>query len=479
MNQNEYTHFINSSPSLTRYKDTLKRCMYMYYPRINPIDLDNALNYSIQKRFKDSNKVRITNSYKRYRNSEDEYVTPEQKTTLKYVADYIVSREPIITPHGVMFKHHTEVPNPLDDVIQSFLKLRSKYKAKMFEYPKGSEDFEKYNLSQALEKINANGCYGVLGMGTSLLYNVNVASSVTATGRAMVSTMTLHFESFLNNNVKFGSLNEVVQFIDNIRNECTIRKFDDRVVLEHWVSPEECFAKLILSTGYRWIPSEKEMDIIWRIVNNLSSIDRNRVYYKNNLFEFAKNPYVLNLVKKILHNMDQPMLTPDKVEPGVAEDLILLTDLMKEYVFYNYLFIDRIDRCDNMIKSVTMVSDTDSTIISLDGWYRFILENIKGESFKIANDVPHPALDEEPKELKEKVLDYDFDTDEIVEVERISNPTTIPANDSVKYSIVNLMIYILDKTVNTYMIKACENMNTQMSQYRTNCSIIAKSEFLN
>ena len=151
--------------------------------------------------------------------------------------------------------------------------------------------------------------YGTIGQATSLLYNVNVASSITSQGRALVSSMTLHFEMMLNNNVKFGSLNEAIQYIDNIKNEGLQRKYDDRVILSHWITPEECFADLILTCGYRWVPSTSEMDIIWKIVNNLSQEDRNRVYYKNNLFEFCSNPYVFNIIRTILHKLDEPVLT--------------------------------------------------------------------------------------------------------------------------------------------------------------------------
>ena len=98
--------------------------------------------------------MRIVNSYKRYRDENDNYKDFEQQITLKKLADYILSRRPILTANGVMFKNHTLEPNPMDEVIQSFLKLRSQYKKQMFSYPKGSEDFEKYNLLQSLTRMS-------------------------------------------------------------------------------------------------------------------------------------------------------------------------------------------------------------------------------------------------------------------------------------------------------------------------------------
>ena len=304
-----------------------------------------------------------------------------------------------------------------------------------------------------------------------------MASSITAQGRALVSSMTLHFEMILNNNVKFGSLNEVIQYIDNIKKEGMNRKYDDRIILQHWITPEECFADLILTCGYRWVPSTSEMDIIWKVVNNLSQIDRNRVYYKNNLFEFCDNPYVFNIIRTILHKLDEPVLTSASMPEYVLDDATYFRDLIMEYVYYRYMTIDRIDRCDNMIKSVTMVSDTDSTIISLDGWYRFVVEKIKGESFKIANDIPNPNMDENIPPLKEKVLDYNFETDEIIEREIESNPAVVPANEGVKHSIINLLAFCLDKTVNDYMEKFCENTHSLNVNFHTDCKIISKNEF--
>ena len=148
------------SPTIQSYKDKMKRLMYLYNPHIPQEDLDSILDYSINKGLYNA-QAGISNSYKRY-------IDPETKKfkdlfheyTLLQIADYIKTRNPIVTSMGTMFQHHESVPNPLAITIQSFLDLRSQHKKEMFKYPKGSEQFEKYNLLQQLDKIDANGIYG-------------------------------------------------------------------------------------------------------------------------------------------------------------------------------------------------------------------------------------------------------------------------------------------------------------------------------
>lgn len=483
---------INDSPTLYHYKEKMKEVLRLYYPTASPSDLDKAIDYSIQKRVKDAN-AKVSNSYKRYRvieNNKLVYKDLEQDATLLKLADYIASRKPIVTPYGVMFsKHESEIPNPLAVVVQSFLDLRGIHKKQMFQYPKGSEEFQKYNLLQILDKTDGNAIYGCLGQYSALIYNNMVASSITSAGRSAVSTMTLHFEMFLNNNVKFGSLNETLEFINNIINESRFRKYNDFEILNHIPSVEECFAKIVLSTGYRWIPNDKELNIIWNILQNLSQEDITRIYYKNNLFEFVSNKKIMDLVLGMLKKLETPFFTSSKVPPEIADDLVLFKDLCFEYVYYKYMFIDRVDRCDNMIKSVTMVSDTDSTIISVDGWYRFIVQQVSGMKLKIANDFEDPSLAdidemaellEDKNESKEEIdYDYNFHTDEIIEIDKMSHPEISTGDNNVRYSIISILSYVLDHTVNDYMIKMCGNMNSIDSKHTPDkCKIWAKTEFL-
>ena len=110
----------------------------MYMP-VSKEELDPIVDYSIQKRYYESKCV-VDNTYTK----------KKYNMTLLRMADYIASKQPIVTAHGTMFMKHGTVPNPMTEVVQQFLDLRKEHKDKMFTFPKGSEDFEKYNLLQSL-----------------------------------------------------------------------------------------------------------------------------------------------------------------------------------------------------------------------------------------------------------------------------------------------------------------------------------------
>lgn len=466
--------------AIEQYKDRMSDIIRLIIP-ISKEELDPILDYSINKRYKEYH-VSIENSY------------TKRKTdmTLLMLTDYIISREPIVTAYGTMFKKHGTVPNPMAVVIQQFLDKRSEDKKKMFKYPKGSEMFEKYNLAQQLDKIDCNGIYGVLGMYTSALFNINVATSVTTQGRAMISTATMFLESFLANNVKFGSLDQVLEFIVNVTKED--RKYRDEDILDHPVSIEDCFGKIILSCGYRWVPNEKEMDIIWRVINNLGQYDLNRVYYKNNLYEFMDNRYMKNIIISIMKTLDTPFFNSLEPPANIIPMLDELTNLLREFVVYNYMYIDRIDRCDNMIKSVIAVSDTDSVIVSMDAWYRYIIDMIDKdcgfENLKILRCNPIDAVkffdtDEfgdyldlsqlSPIYFDEPEESYDFKNDKIIEIKHAIDPLKFYTEDYMRFTIINILSYSVGILMNQYIEKLV--VNNHAMEPGKKCKMYLKTEF--
>lgn len=468
----------DSSITLQKYKDTTKRLLKYSFPNMNENDFEAAIDYSINKRLYNSN-ASIYNNYKHQR----------VDSTLLDIADYIYSREPILTAYGVMFKKHKQQQEPLLKVIQSFLDNRAKDKKIMFSYEKGSEDYEHWNLIQLLDKIDANGVFGILTMNASLVYNIHVGASILAQSRSQISSLSMLFEMFLANNVKFGSLDEVMVYIDNIVREKNQRQFKDSDLLDHDVPVHQVFGHIVMMCGWLWIPDDEDLNIIWDVLQNLQQEDLNRIYYKNNLYEFMNNSSMTKALHDLIAGLQQPYLVPMEPPEEIRAELDVFRDIICEYVYYAYQIPDRIDRNANMIKSVIMISDTDSCIISLDAWYRFGLSTIGTEKIPITRmlidpigEVSKDDIGEDGKvhfkavEFEDPDIDYDFYNDEVVEMEHFINPIAFIPQDNVRYSIINIMAYILDKVVNDYMLRFTK-ANFSYTDYIP-CKIIAKNEFL-
>ena len=92
-----------------------------------------------------------------------------------------------------MFMRPGTEPVPLLNMIKSFMDLRGIHKDQMFQYDKGTDEYNHYNLLQLLDKIDANGTYGVLTQASCLLCNMFVGASITAQGRALIATATMFF----------------------------------------------------------------------------------------------------------------------------------------------------------------------------------------------------------------------------------------------------------------------------------------------
>lgn len=457
------------------YKKDMTDILKLIYPSLTREYIDNALDYSIKNRYNEVT-AHLNNSYTK----------TKQDMNLFKLTNWILKKEPIMTAYGVLFKKHADTENPLIDMIAMFMNNREIHKKEMFKYPKNSELFEKYNLLQLLDKIDCNAIYGILSAASSALYNIDVAASITAQGRSLISSATMFFEMFLSNNVKFASLDEVLVFINNVKNEKHTRQFDDKLILDRDITTEECFSKLVLTIGdYRrgivkWIPTEEDLEIIWYAVSHLTQEDINRVYYKNNLYDFFDNKSMTKSLIYIMKKMKQPYLDPNMVPEEISVELETLLSLVKEYVFYNYQIIDRIERNAHMVKNVAIISDTDSAIVSFDAWYHFVLNKLEGITLnlnrkKTEEIVEYTYNTKWKREIEEKELDFDFIKDEIIEVPKKQRVITYMVNKELKFSILNIIAYLCSQLINEYMLSYTKSNHSYAEGKK--CLIIMKNEF--
>lgn len=461
---------------IKEYKKVAMRMLPLSFPNLSIYEIEQAVDYSISNRIYNETDCVLYNNYK------------EKRTQVSIIdmCEYIMSQEPIVTSFGTLFRKNAK--NPLVDMIMSFLADRKKHKKIMFTFPKGSNEFAKYNLFQLLDKRDANSIYGGLGNYSCLFFNLHVAPSITTQSRAAISSAGLQFEMFLANGSKFESLNEVVTFIDNICQEKSERKYKDEDLLTHIPTVDECFAKVIMTCGFNYVPSLEDLDIIWNILCELDQEDITRIYYKNNLYEFMENPSMLSALDYLLKTLETPFMDPNTPPKEIQAELDEFTDILMEYIYYHHHIVDRIDKYHNMIRNVCIITDTDSSIVSVDAWLRFSLDRVGHEDMKIKHQLlsVYKTLERdqfgdqttEPHVLShiEEETDYSFYDDELIQAKRLMNVMHVVPQEGLRYSIINIISYVLGKVVNDYMVRFTVNANS----YREDkpCLLTMKNEFL-
>lgn len=457
------------------YKDTMRRNIRYLFPQLSSDELERAIEYSIDKRIINST-CQLNDTYK----------NAVYNTNMLELTEYIMHDRPILTSFGCLFHRHGDIDNPLYMMIQEFADRRNRFKKEMLKHKKGSEQYKAYDLKQAVAKIDVNGIYGAMGQPSSIFYNFEVAASITRQGRASITASIMLFESFLANNIKFGSLNEVIMFIDHIVLMKPTRQYEDHRILDRDISIQEVFDKLMSSCGYRWKPDHTEANIIWRILHQLSQFHLNRLYYKNNIYAFFNNTEPKDFLLELLYSLDSPFIDPNSPPPTIKDRLDVLVDMVKEYIYYPYQIIDKIERVETLYRQIDLVTDTDSCIICLNPWYEYVADLTKDLDI----DLKHYELDmigllnkENPNDASDLMEEskteyiYDFRNKEILERKRLVDPFKIIPEDAMRYSIINILAYIISKLLRDYFDRISIKNNVTNDTHNF-CLMNMKNEFL-
>ena len=116
-----------------------------------------------------------------------------------------------------------------------------------------------------------------------------------------------------------------------------------------------------------WIPTEKEMTLVWEYMQGLSTEDLNRIYYKNNLNAFFKNNKKIKTIYRECIIRTEKYENPDESKtPEYLRNLLNeLWSYLEEYVLYKHEYVDRVYRTKYKMRKRVLVIDTDSKLESI------------------------------------------------------------------------------------------------------------------
>lgn len=369
---------LNDSHLLKKWKKESRDILKLYFPNMSKKKLNDYLDKQIDEKFKDFDAHFVNN-----------YSHVEFDTSGLNILDWANKKKPIISYHGTFFMNQDEAINPAAYMLDKFLSLRKKYKKRMFELKVKAQETDdsiykdlakSFDIKQANEKTNANAWYGANGLKSFIFYNLHSSLAITGTGQALISTAEMAFESFLTNTVKFMSMDECMVFINNVVK--SHNKDDDIDILtpeeRDYITDDVIFSKLESTFKDKDKCNES---IIRKVLSNLDKDVKIKLFYKNNLAEFFKLERPLALLRNLINGIDE-FNDPNSPPESSIEELEYIWYLLKIYVVHNYLVFDRILRLKMEERGSVVTIDTDSNMINVDPWYKFVRDNICQDSDK-------------------------------------------------------------------------------------------------
>lgn len=350
---------------ITKWKNEMKQRVYMRF-KDKPLSekkIDKYLDRKIEE-YMVNPKVDVINNYR----------NATVHTDLLSLIDSIEKNQLIIGGGGVLYLQHGQRENIMFDYITNLQNQRKFHKKERKKYQKGTDEWLVEDIAQGNIKIKVNSLYGVHGYAFFILYNRFIAESITNCGRQIITTAVMTFENFLSGSIKYNTEEEVYTFITNVCNEysenmdMSIFKIDD---IDHKVIKRildmcafECSNAFVLT--------------IEGIIDNLSYGEKILLYYKNNLYEFSKLPFIKEKLKFIMTNLEE-LKKPEKSDikdPVIVDMIDEVWKFYEVFVLYDHPIFDRVRKAMFTDRHNVLYVDTDSNFLGLNEWVVFSKEEI-------------------------------------------------------------------------------------------------------
>lgn len=398
MKTGEMKYDYSDSRFIEKYKCDMISTMKQINPSWDEDKIEKTLNKMIQKRIQNPSVV-IDNNYTKQR----------QDSTLLSVFDWALEKSPIIAGNGTFYANQDQKFNPIGQMLDDILLKRKSIKKEMFQVEDAeSKLYKDLDLAQIIQKILANSYYGAAGMPASAFYSVWSGPATTCTAQSCISTAYATFEAFIMDNFLFIDINECFHWLNEVVKEI---KKDPK--LDSWVNRKDMYDvfEKIKGMFVEWDPSFEEP--IMRYIANLEEDILTRIYYRNRIMEFTNDhPKIKDLHKRIIDNVvcepqvdrkdpnwenhinpkfkgkfktasdynkevgEMAFMNPNSVPENIKDGVEELSHYYMKYIYTRFMAFDRIYRLKNFGRKTVCVIDTDSNILALDTWVKYIMDEI-------------------------------------------------------------------------------------------------------
>ena len=336
------------------------------HPEYTDAQIEKVLDKMIDKRLKNP-ECALNNNYLRM----------QAMSTVLDIYDFIDKTKPIMAGGGVLFKNQHKAMNPPSLFLDDALKKRKAIKSKLKLYQPGSYDYMMTDLRQMTQKVIANSYYGASGNDASPFFNINTALATTSTGQALISTMMCSFESFYADNILFYDVDDFVLYVYNSIH----RKDKDADFMPVKDMPDITIEDLSrkvygLFEDPRKISDKRSRGVIASTLGSLDEMERKKLYYSSNLFEFIQIPSINRFIKEEILYVPTSFRDANSVPKEIEESLDVLWDYLHYWVVYNHPTYNRINRLKFQTRKCVLGIDTDSNFVGIAKFVRMMMRSV-------------------------------------------------------------------------------------------------------
>ena len=138
------------------------------------------------------------------------------QTTMLDTFVWIENRQPIITGNGTFFKQHEEYLAPTVKMLEKLQANRKKKKKEMYQFPKGTVEYNNANVGQLSIKVIMNADYGGSGTTLSPFYSCYIPPATTGSAKNITTSLICCLEFISGNNDNWARLMNINELFDMI-----------------------------------------------------------------------------------------------------------------------------------------------------------------------------------------------------------------------------------------------------------------------